>query len=125
LRFAFKPRPEFLHTFEALGDRIAGDDGAVDGADGGADHPIRLNPGFMECLIDAGLVSAECAATLKHQHYLAGKLRRPFDRAMLDVNLIHRSASQASLAFACLPLHGAAATAPVISVVQSSSTCPR
>ena len=50
---------------------VAGDETRVDGADRGPDDPVRLDPGFMQRLVDAGLVGPERAAALKHQHDLA------------------------------------------------------
>ncbi len=51
--------------------RAAGDDGGVDRADRGADHPVGLDPGLVQRLIDADLIGAERAAALQHQHLLA------------------------------------------------------
>ena len=45
--------------------------GGVDGADRGADDPVGLDAGFVQRLVDAGLVGAQRAAALQHQHDLA------------------------------------------------------
>ncbi len=58
-----------------LSELVAGDDGGVDGADRGADDPVRLDAGFMHGLIDAALVGAERAAALEHQDHLPGQGR--------------------------------------------------
>src|SRR5262249_20648744 len=59
-----------------LGNLVAGNDRAVDGADRGADHPVGLNAGFVQGLIDPALIGAECAAALKDQNHLARKFGR-------------------------------------------------
>ncbi len=56
--------------------RVAGDERTVDGADRGADHPVGLDARFVQRLVDADLVGAECATTLHDQNDLSGKLRR-------------------------------------------------
>ncbi len=63
--------PEFAQLIEPAFGRITGDDGAVDGADGGADHPVRLDAGFVQRLVDAQLIGAQGAAALQHQDNLA------------------------------------------------------
>jgi hypothetical protein len=50
---------------------IAGDEAGVDGADRSADDPVRLDAGFVQRLIDAGLLGPERAAALQHEHDLA------------------------------------------------------
>ena len=62
--------PEFTQPRDAIGWLVAGDQGAIDGADRGADHPIRLDAALHERLVDAGLVGAERAAALEHQNHL-------------------------------------------------------
>ncbi len=74
-RFALHAIPEFAKAIEAPAGFIAGDDGGVDGADGGADHPVRFDTGFVKRLIDAALVGAERAAALEDQNHLAGQNR--------------------------------------------------
>ena len=69
-RAVLDPAPELLKASQPLGPRIAGDQAGVDGADGGADHPIRLKPHLPHRFIDAGLIGAERAAALEHQHHL-------------------------------------------------------
>src|SRR5476649_1399836 len=64
--------PELAQPLQPQLRRIAGDDGAVDGADRCADHPIRLQPRLVHGLVDAELISPQRAAALQHQHDLAG-----------------------------------------------------
>ena len=64
-------QPEFSQPRHAVLRGVAGDQGGVDRADRGADHPVRFNAGFLERLIDAGLIGAERAAALEHQNDLA------------------------------------------------------
>src|SRR5262249_60602197 len=72
---ALHPPPEFLQPLHAIVGLVASDQAGIDGADRGADDPIRLDPRFMESLIDAYLVSAERAAPLKDEHDLPLLLR--------------------------------------------------
>jgi hypothetical protein len=51
--------------------RVAGDQAGIDGADRGADDPVRLDAGLVQRLIDAGLIGPERAAALQHEHDLA------------------------------------------------------
>src|SRR5260221_4579850 len=67
--------PEFLQPVEAILGLVARDQTGVDGADRRADDPIRLDPGFMQCLIDARLVGAERAAALEDKDDLPMLLR--------------------------------------------------
>src|SRR5262249_8493021 len=62
--------PEFLETFQPVASRIAGNQACVDGADRGADDPVRLDAVLVQRVVDAGVISAERAATLQHQHDL-------------------------------------------------------
>ena len=50
---------------------VAGDDARIDGADRGADQPVRLDAGVVQRLIDAALIGAERASALQHEHDLA------------------------------------------------------
>ena len=63
--------PEFLESRHPVGWIVAGDEAGVDRADRGADHPVRLDAGLMQRLVDADLVGTQRAATLQHQHDLA------------------------------------------------------
>ena len=54
-----------------FGGRIAGDQGGIDRPDRGADHPVGLDAGFLQGLVDPGLVGAERSAALEHQDDLA------------------------------------------------------
>src|SRR5262249_34037902 len=56
------PLPEFHQPLHAIVGLVASDQAGIDGADRGADDPIRLDPRFMQRLIDARLVRAERAA---------------------------------------------------------------
>jgi hypothetical protein len=55
-------------------DTIAGDNGAVEGTDGRADHPIRLDTSLVERLVGAGLITSLGTAALQHKHDQTGKL---------------------------------------------------
>ena len=55
---------------------VAGDQAGVDRADRGADHPVRLDAGLVQRLIDAGLVGAERPAALQHQHAVGRRQAR-------------------------------------------------
>jgi hypothetical protein len=69
--------PEFLERGQAVRQRVAGDQARIDGADRGADDPVRLDAVLVQRLIDAGLIGAERPAALKHQDDLTdGSLRR-------------------------------------------------
>jgi hypothetical protein len=63
--------PELAQAVEPVLRRVAGDDGAVDGAYRGADHPVRLQAGFVHGLVHAQLVGAQRAAALQDQDDLA------------------------------------------------------
>ena len=52
---------------------IARDQAGIDGADRGADDPVRLDAGLVQRLIDTGLIGAERTAALQHQDDLAGQ----------------------------------------------------
>jgi hypothetical protein len=62
--------PEFAQTRQPVLRRVAGDQAGIDGADRGADNPVRLDAGLMQRLVDAGLEGAQRAAALQHQHDL-------------------------------------------------------
>src|SRR5689334_10789714 len=49
---------------------VAGNQRAVDCADRGADHPVRLDAPFRERLVHAGLIGAQGTAALQHEHHL-------------------------------------------------------
>ena len=73
-----EPPPELLQPAEALRRLVAGNQGAVDRTDRGADDPIRLDAALGQRLIDAGLIGAERAAALKHQHGLLDRRSSAF-----------------------------------------------
>jgi len=79
-RFALHTIPEFAEVFETSTGLVARDDGCVDRADRGADHPVRFDTGLVERLIDTALISTERPAALKHQNDLARQSRRLFGR---------------------------------------------
>jgi len=56
--------PELLEPWQAVRRFVAGDQARIDGADRGADDPVRLDAGLVQCLVDHGLVGAERTATL-------------------------------------------------------------
>ncbi len=62
--------PEFLEAIDALVGLVAGDDRGIDGADRDARDPFRFEPGAAQRLKGAGLIGAERAAALQHQHAL-------------------------------------------------------
>src|SRR5262249_11119431 len=68
---ALDAAPEFPQSFEPAVRLVAGDETGVDGPDRRSDDPVRLDAGFVQRLIDAGLISPERAATLQHQNDLA------------------------------------------------------
>ena len=74
------PAPEFRQPVHPLAGRASGDQRGVDRPDGGSDHPVRIDAGFMQRLVDADLVGAESAAALKNQHGLAEILHFPCKR---------------------------------------------
>ena len=94
-RTLLHPLPEFLQARQAVFRRIAGDQAGIDGADRGADDPVRLDAGFVQRLIDAGLIGSQRAAALQHQHDLAGQclaqrlqvMRRPLVMSVFHVSL--------------------------------------
>src|ERR687892_2580381 len=59
------PVPELPEPWQAVRHFIAGDQARIDGADRGADDPVRLDAGLVQCRIDAGLVGAERATALE------------------------------------------------------------
>ena len=81
--------PEFAQPRQPVLRRIARDQAGIDGADRGADDPVRLDAGFVQRLIDAGLVGAERAAALQHQHDLArlGFCRAPSANIVLAIHV--------------------------------------
>src|SRR6516164_4835424 len=66
--------PELLEPGQAILDWVSGDEARVDGADRCANDPVGLDASLVQRLIDAGLVRAERAAALKHQHDLAWEI---------------------------------------------------
>ena len=61
------PVPEFAQRRQPPLGRVAGDQRSVDGADRDAGNPVRLQPGFMQRLVDAALIGAQRAAALQNQ----------------------------------------------------------
>ena len=70
-RSLFDAPPEFLQLAEPILRLVAGDQAGVDRADRRADHPIGLDAGLVQRLVDAGLVGAERAAALQDEDDLA------------------------------------------------------
>ena len=52
------------------------DQGGVDRADRGADHPVGLDARLVQRLVHAPLVSAQRTAALQHQHHLSWQVDR-------------------------------------------------
>ena len=67
--------PEFAQRVHATFGRVAGDQRGVECADGNAGDPVGHDAGFMQALVDAGLVGAERAATLQYQGDVFRQLR--------------------------------------------------
>ena len=63
--------PERVQPLEPVRRRVAADQRRVDRADRRADHPVGLDAGLVQRLVDADLVGAERAAALQHEHDLA------------------------------------------------------
>ncbi len=59
--------PELAQPFDPLGFRRPGDDGGVERADRNTGQPVRPDAGFMQALIDAGLIGSQRSAALQHQ----------------------------------------------------------
>jgi hypothetical protein len=84
---AFETRPEIVQPLKAIGALVAGDDGAIDGANRRADHPVRLDARFVHRLVDTRLIAPGGAAALHDQHDLARQrsmLRRDGFRNGMD-----------------------------------------
>ena len=77
------PIPELVQPLRALLGRIAGDQGGIDGADRDAGNPFGFEPRFRQALVHPGLIGAERAAALQHEHTaLASALGTPGSRFM-------------------------------------------
>src|SRR5450755_1261090 len=85
-RVLLHPFPEFLQAREPGLRLIAGDQARIDRPDRGADDPVRLDAGFVERLIDAGLIGAERTAALQHQHDLP---RQTVHLRTTSTNVLH------------------------------------
>ena len=59
--------PERPQPLQPQGRRIAGDDGAVDGADRYARYPVRFESGFLKRLVDTRLIGAQRTAALQDE----------------------------------------------------------
>src|SRR5690242_6697241 len=68
---------------------VAGNQAGIDGPNRGPDKPVRLDAGFVERLIDADLISAQSAAALQDQGYLAIRPLAKFIDRVLDGSLWH------------------------------------
>ena len=66
---------------------VAGDQRGVDGADRRSDHPVGLDAGLVQRLVDADLIGAERAAALQHEHDLPGNVRPARRRARTPLPL--------------------------------------
>ena len=65
--------PEFAQARQPVLGLVAGDQAGIDGADRGADDPVRLDAGLVQGLVDARLIRAKRAAALQHEDDLAGQ----------------------------------------------------
>jgi hypothetical protein len=63
--------PEFFQFRQPVFRLVAGDQAGIDGADRCADDPVRFDSGFVQGLINAGLIGAERATALQYQNGLA------------------------------------------------------
>jgi hypothetical protein len=83
--------PELAQARQTVLRRVARDQAGIDRADRGADNPVRLDAGFMQRLVDAGLIGAKRAAALQHQHDLPGVgfAERPHVRSITFLNGVH------------------------------------
>jgi hypothetical protein len=72
--------PEFSQARQAIRCVVAGNQACVDCSYGGTDHPVRLNTGFVQRLVNADLVGSQSTAALQHQNDLAD-VRRQHDTA--------------------------------------------
>ena len=78
---ALHTRPEFAYRLQAPLWRVAGDQARIDGADRGADDPIRFDTCLVQGLINPDLVSPERTPSLQHEHDLAARTTAErFDR---------------------------------------------
>src|ERR687895_1928567 len=59
--------PELLESWHAVVRFVSGDQARIDRADGGADDPVRLDAGLVQCLIDSGLVGAKRTTALEDE----------------------------------------------------------
>ena len=73
--------PELLEPLQPVGGLVAGDQAGIDGADRGADHPVRLDAGLVQRLVDADLIGAQRPAALEDQDVLAELFRGPAQAA--------------------------------------------
>src|SRR5262245_60119625 len=64
------PAPELLQPVEAILRLVARDQAGIDGADRGADDPIRLDTRLVQSLIHTRLVGAERAPALEDENDL-------------------------------------------------------
>ena len=98
--------PEFAQARQPVLRRIAGDQAGIDGADRGADDPVRLDAGLVQRLVDAGLIGAERAAALQHQHdlpRLGSRQRFQVRRSAGVLNVFHVTLLRIFVALVCGP----------------------
>ena len=68
---ALHPAPEFVQSRQTVLRRVSGDQAGVDGSDGRADDPVRLDASFLQRLVHARLVGSQCAPALQNEYDLA------------------------------------------------------
>src|SRR6185295_17701139 len=96
--------PEGAQPRDPLGRLVSRDNGCIDGANGHAGNPVRVNIGLSQRLVDAGLVSPKRASTLQHQRN-AFEREPPFGCPGLRLKLkIHGGASFFSSNRRCSPI---------------------
>ena len=71
--FLFDARPKLTKAVEAVFRRIARDQRRVDRAYRRSDHPIGLDAGLVQGLVDADLIGTERTAALQHQDDMTRK----------------------------------------------------
>jgi len=89
---AIKLCPELPQPLDPIDDFIPGDNGAIDGSNRRADHPIGLDARFMKRLVGAGLIAPRRPATLHHQYHPAWKARLVYwlPRLVQNIGRSHR-----------------------------------
>ena len=102
--------PEFAQPFQPFVDAVAGDDGGIDAADRDPGNPVRLQPRFVQRLVNPRLIGAQGPATLQHQgDALAILAAASFRRVTVLCPCRHYSGIRIEF---CVAFRGAAAKSP-------------